>query len=110
MEASAPCSQAGGPDGGEGGAPVGDRRAAADGRRGKHSGLPEVFGDDAATVVVAGVEPAADGLGGEDAVAERADEPAVGPEHPSDVTEHVDRTGEVVDRGATDDVVHALVA
>src|SRR5207237_6442629 len=103
-------SQAGGPDGEAGVALVVGGRATADGCRGEHLGLAEVLGDDGAAVVVAGVEPAADGLGGEDAVAERADEAAVRPQYPGHIAEHIDGPGEIVDGRATHDVVHGLVA
>src|SRR5438309_1395808 len=79
-------------------------------RRGENFRLTEVLGDDAAVVLVGRVEPAADGLGREHAVAERTDEPAFRPQDASDVPEHVDRPGEVVDGHTADGVVDALVA
>src|SRR5207248_5499302 len=102
-------SGAGRPDGEEGIAEMVGGRSAAHCGRAVRPGLAEVLGDDAASVIVGRVQPAPDGLGREQTVAERADEPSAWSDDAGHVSEHLDGPGEVVDGDTAHRVVDAPI-
>ena len=84
--------------------PAARRRRAA-----KLPGLAVVLRDDQRPVLLRDHQPAADRLGREAPVAERADRQPARAQHPRDLGEHLDGPDEVVDRHAVDDRVERAV-